>query len=333
MPQLRQNIVTGEWVVIAPERAKRPDDFVAKIEKIEAHTECIFCVGSSAHMNRLVGFDTKYTYTMPNKYPAFVIEGDHEVRSYNPEEGFYQVKPAVGGHDVIVVTEGNDTLLTFKKEVIVDLFQSFKNRYAYYRKDPSVQYVIAIYNHGEAAGASIAHPHAQIFATGVIPNHIVAETHGSERYYEISGHCVFCEIIAHEQKEKVRVLAENDRFIMFTFFASRFPFEMWILPKQHQSMYESITAEENIDLAIIFQTGLSMLDKTLKNPSLNFYIHSLPTTSEQADYYHWHLEIAPRVSMYAGFELGSGTVIDVVSPEKAAEFLRHPDTGQPKEEA
>ncbi len=263
---------------------------------------------------------------MPNKYPAFVSEGEHEVRSYYPEEGFYRAKPAVGGHDVIVVTEEKATLMTFSQDVMIDLLTSFKNRYIHYRKDPTVEYVMAIYNHGEAAGASISHPHAQMFATGVIPNHILAETHGSERYYEINGHCVFCDMITHEQNEKVRILTENDSFIMFTFFAARFPFEIWILPKQHQSMFESISKEEIRELAEIFQTGLTMLNSTLKNPSLNFYIHSLPTTSEDADYYHWHLEIAPRVSMYAGFELGSGTVIDVVSPEKAAEYLRDTKT-------
>ncbi len=209
-------------------------------------------------------------------------------------------------------------------DILTELFTAFQKRYQVFRDDPAVEYVLAFYNHGREAGASISHPHAQLIASSIVPNHVLKEKHGSERYFEVNGRCVFCEILQHEQSEKVRILAETNHYIMFTFFAARFPFEVWILPKEHQSMYESATAEQLKDLATILNQGLMTLNRTLKNPALNFYIHSLPTTSENADYYHWHLEIAPRVSLYAGYELGSGTIIDVVSPEKAAEFLRQP---------
>ena len=259
---------------------------------------------------------------MPNKFPAFVATGQHEVRSYYPEAGFYRAKPAVGGHDIIVIKQHDLLLPHFTQETMVELISTFQKRYLYYRANAEVEYVLAFYNHGPAAGASIDHPHAQVVASSIVPNHITKEKHGSERYFEINGQCVYCDMINHERNEKCRILAENDGFIMFTFFAARFPFEIWILPKEHQSEFEKISESLMQDLATVLRQGFSMLDQTLHNPDLNFFIHSLPTTSEDAEYYHWHIEIAPRVALYAGFELGSGTIIDVVSPEKAAEFLR-----------
>lgn len=322
MPQLRQNIVTGEWVVVAPERSKRPHDFVNDKKDRPSNTDgCPFCTHGPAYQTQLKPYETELTYIIPNKFPAFVSEGEHEVRSYYPESGFYTAKPAAGNHDVLVIKDHKQRLPEITVPALTDMFLSMKKRYVHYRKDPSIDYVMAIYNHGKVAGASIDHPHAQIFASAIVPDDIRKEMHGSEHYHELNGHCVFCEIITHEQNEKVRVLAETDHFIMFTFFASRFPFEIWILPKEHQSQFENISTKEAADLAEILKTGLSMLDSTLHDPDLNFYLHSLPTTSQDAEYYHWHLEIAPRLSIWAGYELGSGTIIDVVSPEKAAEFL------------
>ena len=308
--------------MIAPERAKRPEDFIAPAQnEHNPHAECIFCIGSPAHHSRYPEYDTQFLYVMPNKFPAFVSEGYHEVRSYYPEMGFYRAKPAVGGHDVIVINDENLRLFDFPVPVMTDLLTTMQKRYRHYRNDPHVEYVIGIYNYGKTGGASIDHPHAQLLASSIVPNEVTLETHGSEHYYEINGRCVFCEIIDHEKQENVRLLAENDDFIMFTFFAARFPFETWILPKNHQSMYENTSKQSIINLATILLQGLTMLDKNLKNPSLNFYIHSLPTTSQETNYYHWHLEITPRVATYGGFEMGSGTIIDVTSPEKAAEFL------------
>lgn len=322
MPQLRQNIVTGEWVVIAPERSKRPHDFIVTDKPEKGTTDnCPFCPNGAALNTRHKEYDTDHTHLIPNKFPAFVDEGMHEVRSYYPENGFYRAKPAAGGHDVMIFKDHEPDLPQMSVAQLTDALETLQKRYAYYREQPYIEYVMAIYNHGRTAGASLEHPHAQVFATSIVPNTAQLEVHGSERYYEIRGRCVYCDIIEHEQNEKIRILAENDHAIMFTFYASRFPFEIWLMPKHHQSQFEKSSKAEINDIAKVLQQGLGMLDRTLKDPDLNFYIHSLPTTSEDADHYHWHLEIAPRLSIHAGFELGSGTVIDVVSPEKAAEFL------------
>lgn len=321
MPQLRQNIVTGEWVVIAPERAKRPHDFITDKPPKSDPADCPFCLEGSAHKTRYEPYDTPHTYLIPNKFPAFVEEGNHEVRSYYPESSFYRAKPAVGGHDVLVFTDHQPDLPGLSTAALTDAFLSMQQRYQEYRDRDHIEYTMAIYNHGRSAGASIEHPHAQIFASAFTPNYITKELHGSEHYYAIKGCCVFCDIIKHEQQEKIRVLAENEEAILFTFYAARFPFELWILPKQHQAQFEASNKSVMTGIVQLLQKALQLLDKTLKDPDLNFYIHSLPATLENADYYHWHLEIAPRLSIHAGYEFGSGTIIDVVSPEKAAEFL------------
>lgn len=321
MPQLRQNLITGEWVVIAPERAKRPHDFLAEKPPKKGTENCPFCPTGEALKTAHKKYTTPHTHLIPNKFPAFVNEGNHEVRAYYPEGNFYRAKPAIGDHDVLVFTNHEPDLPNIPVSAWVDAFTSMQQRYTDYRQRDHIEYVMAIYNHGSSAGASLEHPHAQIFASSIIPNYITKELHGSEKYHSIKGKCVFCDMIEHEQQEKLRVLAENDHAIMFTFFASRFPFEIWILPKQHQSQFETSTKATLEAVAQLLRQGLQLLDKTLQDPDLNFYLHSLPTTLEDAAHYHWHIEIAPRLSIHAGYEYGSGTIIDVVSPEKAAEFL------------
>lgn len=331
MPQLRQNIVTGEWVVIAPERAKRPSDFVVAKKPAatkasssdEAAPESPFAVGGRAWKNRLKDFDTKYTFTIPNLYPAFMCDEKLcETRSYYPESSFYRAKAAVGDHDVIVIKEQHKSIYTFSAEEWEDLFLAYQLRYIHHSKNSAVEHVMPIYNHGPAAGASIAHPHAQIFASPIVPNYIDSELNGAERYYNNNGANVFGDLVEHELKEEVRILDQNADFVAFTFYAARFPFEIWIVPTDQQSHYAKIKKSARHSLARIMRNVIKMLNLTLKEPPLNFWIHSQPIITEETKHYRWHIEIAPRVSGYGGFELGSGVVIDIMSPEIAAGHLR-----------
>lgn len=326
MPQLRQNIVTGDWVVIAPERAKRPSDFVtARMVRPEHHDNCAFCIGSPAWKTRYPGHDleNEHLFVIPNKFPAFVQNEKMCERRSFPDEAFYTSKPAVGGHDVIIIKDHDLRIYDFSRPVLTDLLHMYQRRYLHYRSDAcQPAYTMAIYNHGVEAGASIWHPHGQVFASAVVPNLITKETQGADHYYEQTGVCVFCDVLAHEHKQKHRLLIDSDRFTSFAFYAARFPFEIWLIPKKHGSRYEDATAGELGDLADVLVKTLGLLDKTLNNPPLNIFVHSLPNTVDRSASYHWHVEIAPRLSTYGGFELGGSTVIDIVSPEKAAQFLR-----------
>ena len=243
-------------------------------------------------------------------------------RSYYPEKGFYRAKPALGGHELIVTKNHDHCLDAMPRNVLEEMLLAIQRRYIFYAKNDLVEYAMAIYNHGPQAGASIEHGHAQLFASSIVPNLITTEKHSAEKYYELNNVCPFCDMVEHEKKEKIRMLCETDDFVMFNFFASRYPFEIWILPKKHTSNFETASGSIIKDLSKIMRRGLDMLAETLNDPPLNFYIHSLPTTSENADYYHWHLEIAPRVTGYGGYEMGSGVIIDIASPEDCAKYLR-----------
>lgn len=326
MPQLRQNIITGEWVVIAPERAKRPSDFAPAIAlKNQLKTDCVFCVGSKVYKEQnLKDFETDQIYVIPNSFPAF-LEDPHNAstRSYPVEDGFYIGRPATGGHDVIITKSHDQDLLSLDETTIGELLLVGQRRYQYWRRDRNINYSMLIYNHGVSAGASIAHPHAQLFASAIIPNQISRELAGTQRYYESHGACVYCDVIAHELKAKVRVVEETVDFVAITFYAARFPFEVWILPKKHVAAFEEEPEIMVKAAGGILRSVLGRIGGVLRQPSLNWFIHDAPTSTHNGrSHYHWHIEIAPRVSTYGGYELGSGTIIDVMSPEDAAKYLR-----------
>lgn len=324
MPQLRQNIITGEWVVIAPERSKRPDDFATtETLKIEKKEECIFCVGKEVYRQSIKNYETDEIYVVPNKYPAFVE--DHvkcSPRSFKVEDDFYTAKPALGGHDVVVVKDHDKDIYQFTKKIWQEMFAVFKRRYNFWRDDCAAEYSMAIYNQGQRGAASVFHPHAQLFASTIVPNQVIKELNGSEDYFNDNGVCVFCDLLRHELKEEARVVFENQKFLAFTFYAARFPYEIWLLPKVHQSHFESEGGATFEALSEAMMAVLGKLNLTLKAPPFNLYIHDSPPSVGETGYYHWHLEITPRLSNYGGYELGSGVIIDVQSPEEAAEYLR-----------
>jgi len=329
MPQLRQNIITGDWVVIAPERAKRPNDFVIpQGVKVADKDKCPFCIGTSGYKKneKVQRAATENIYVIENRYPAFVEdESKAQIRSYYLEGSFYRARPSVGDHEVVVIKNHDLNLMTFSHEIMVEMIEVIKNRYDCMKQEKGVVSIVPIYNHGAEAGASIEHPHAQIFASGIVSNMVGKEMDGAERYYGINGSCVFCDIIAHEKKEKVRIVDENESFIATTAYSARFPMETWIFPKDHQSQFELISKSEISNLASILKLVLRNMEANVKNIPLNWYIHTLPTTHKDSSSYHWHLEITPRLANYGGFELGSGVIIDIMSPEDAAEYLRKPE--------
>lgn len=325
VPQLRQNIITGDWVVIAPERAKRPQDFVTpkSIPIATDLTKCPFCSGSEGYKKNKQIDISKNIYVIENRFPAFVEdESKASVRSFYIEESFYRARPSVGDHEVIVIKNHTLSLPTFGKVLLNELLEVIRERYIWIKKHEKVVSIMPIYNHGAEAAASIAHPHAQIFASGIVANTVGREIEGADRYFGINGSCVFCDIIKHERKEKIRIVYENEYFVATTFYAARFPFEIWLYPKHHESQFEKTSKTSMTAFAEALQKILEKLNKTLDNPPLNLYIHTLPTMMGDSASYHWHLEVVPRVSNFGGFELGSNIIIDVMSPEEAADYLR-----------
>jgi len=321
MSKLRQNIISGDWVVISPERSKRPEDYVmAASPKRGIPADCPFCIkNNNAYATSIKEAETENIYVIPNKYPAFakadgiILEGD----------GFYQDCKSTGGHEVIIIKDHELDIFSESREIINELISVYLSRYKVYDNDPAIEYTMIIHNHGPEAAASIEHPHSQLFASSILPSYVEKELLGARKYFEENNKCVFCEMLKIEKENSQRIVYENEEFIVFTFFASRFPFEMWIVPKKHQANFEKIDTVVQVALADAMQNAFRKLNKSLNNPPFNYWIHTLPHHHGEAkDYYHWHMEIAPRVSKFGGYEMGSGTVIDVVSPEVAAQFLK-----------
>ena len=321
MSKLRQNIITGDWVVISPERSKRPEDYVtAAAPKVGVPSDCPFCIkNNNAYQFSIKEAETDNIYVIPNKFPAYtkvetiISEGD----------GFYQDTKSVGGHEVIIIKDHNLDIYSENRNIINELIEVYLARYKVYDNDPAIEYTMIIHNHGPEAGASIDHPHSQLFASGIVPNYIEKELAGAKKYFLAEKKCVFCEMVKFEKEVDHRVVYENEDFLVFTFFASRFPFEMWIVPKKHQAKFEKIDTAIKASLADAMHNAYSKLNKGLNNPPFNYWIHTLPHHQEEnSESYHWHIEVAPRVSKFGGYEMGSGVVIDVVSPEVAAAFLK-----------
>jgi len=340
MPQLRQDVVTGRWVAIATERAKRPSSFTrAAAVAVPAGAQCPFCVGNEAMTPPEVlayrpdgsqpntpGWEVR---VVPNLFPAF---GPPDGELTPGTNGPYSTMNGVGAHEVIVNSPSHENdLAQMTVGEIAKVIRTWIDRYQTHSANRSIQYVLIINNHGKEAGASLEHPHTQLFGVPVIPLAIQEDLDGTRRYEEQHGRCVYCDIIAYECRSGDRVVYENEHFLVFAPFASRTPFETQIIPKRHEVNFADMTAAEQVAFADALHQLTGRIGNGLNNPPFNFYIHSAPCHLAKGTTYHWHVELLPKLAIAAGFELGSGIMINVATPEAAAEFLRGVDVHQPPE--
>ncbi len=329
MPELRKDPITGRWVIIATDRAKRPSDFVREKVEIRGSGFCPFCFGNEAktppeiHAYRADG-SAKDTpgwslRVVPNKFPALGIEGSLSRQG----EGLYDKMNGIGAHEVIIETPDHKmTLATLPVKRVEDVLWAYRDRILDLKKDRRFKYILLFKNHGEAAGASLEHTHSQLIALPVVPKRVREEVDSAQEYFNFKERCIFCDIIRQELEDGVRVIAQNSQFIALSPFAPRFPFEMWIVPKTHQSAFEESQKDQFEQLAAMLKDMLSRLDKVLDSPAYNFVIHTSPFPDVSNDYYHWHLEIMPKLTKVAGFEWGTGFYINPTPPEESAKFLR-----------
>lgn len=329
MPELRKDPITGRWVIIATDRAKRPTDFVR--EKVEIHGSgfCPFCSGNEAKTPPEIlayrkdggrrdtpGWSLR---VVSNKFPALGIEGTLNRQG----EGLYDKMNGVGAHEVIIETPNHSmTLASMSARAVEDVLWAFRDRILDLKKDRRFKYILIFKNHGEAAGASLEHTHSQLIALPVVPKRVREEVDNAKEYYNFKERCIFCDIIRQEAEDGVRTIAENQSFIALAPYAPRFPFEMWIVPKVHQSAFEESQKHEFEQLAVILKDMLARLDRVLDLPAYNYIIHSSPIPEASNDYYHWHIEIMPKLTKVAGFEWGTGFYINPTPPEESAKFLR-----------
>ncbi|MDI6709720.1 MAG: galactose-1-phosphate uridylyltransferase [Bacillota bacterium] len=328
MPEWRKDPVVNRWVVIATERAKRPTDYRCTVDELNPQA-CPLCVGHEGQTPpEILAFrepgtaadrEGWWVRVVPNKFPA--VRADERLFSW--WDGVYEAMNGVGAHEVIVeTTEHVNSLATQSDKQVEEVVWAWRARLLDLRKDSRLKYILIFKNKGRVGGASLEHAHSQLIATPMVPVDIAQEVTGAEEYRRQKGTCVYCDVIAQETAQDQRVVIDGERFISLAPFASRFPFEMWILPKRHQPDFGQIVEEDVRDLARILRSSLGKLAATVCDPPYNILLHTAPVNVEDTGHYHWHLEILPRLTVMAGFELGTGYFINPTPPELAARALR-----------
>lgn len=345
MSELRRDPVMGRWVIIAPERAGRPDlTALATAERKPA--PCVFCGGQEERdpteiyairpagtARNTPGWQVR---VLPNKFPVLRIEG----KLVREGVGMFDMLSGVGAHEVIVETPDHTLELADLPETqIANVIRAYRERMHDLGGDDRFKYVLIFKNQGYQAGATMSHAHSQLIATPVTPKRVKEELVGAQRYYDFKRRCVFCDIIKQETRlTRERLVFENDTFLALSPFAARVPYETWIMPKQHNCDFVAISQPEYAGLAEALKTVLLKMRTALNDPPFNYLIHTAPFRRPRAGYwatiqfdYHWHLEIIPRLTRPAGFEEGSGFYINPVTPEEAAETLANASLTLPPE--
>jgi len=328
MPELRKDPIYGRWVIIATERSRRPSDFAPE-ERISTGGFCPLCEGNEDRTPPEVlafrdngappnspGWSLR---VVPNKFPALRIEGELDREG----EGIYDKMNGIGAHEVVVETpQHSETLSTLPLKGVEKVLWAYRDRIVDLRRDERLRHVLVFKNYGSAAGASLEHSHSQIIALPIVPTRVREEIEGAKNYFLYKDRCVFCDIVRQELRQRKRVIAENSGFVSIAPFASRFPFETWILPKIHQPSYEQMESSFYGQAAEILSGTLRKLKQVLDDPPYNYIIHTSSYPEQDRDYYHWHIEIMPKLTKVAGFEWGTGFYINPTPPEEAAEYLR-----------
>ena len=338
MGELRKDPILGRWVIIATERSKRPDVFVQQKKKTEEDiSKCPFCAGKEQmtppEIYSLRAPDTKpnepgwRVRVVPNKFPACGIDKKLVKKGY----GLHDMMTNFGAHEVVIETP--DHYREIKDQTIDEIKDTIgvlQSRVEDLHKDERFRHILIFKNKGKQAGASLAHPHHQLIGLPITPKRVKEELKGAEAYFKLKERCIFCDLIEQEKSWGERIVYENEGFISFCPYAARFPFETWILPKDHCLDFHGKVACEKIGfLADILKVMMTKYDKILKDPEYNYTVHASPNRFARGGYwktieqdFHWHIELFPRLTLVAGFELGSGFYINPMSPEMSAKYLR-----------
>jgi len=329
MSELRRDPIGGRWVIVDTDHPHKPEDYEYEPQVYKGGT-CPFCYGNESmtppEVDAIRDSHTSpntsgwQVRVVPNKFPALQVEGDIERRGI----GMYDMSNGVGAHEVLIETPYHQKDISDLLNHEVENFISMYCRRALdLAKDRRFKYIMIFKNLGSAAGASLEHPHTQIIALPMIPKSALEEIKGASNYFEYRERCIFCDIIRQETQENERLVLDNKHFLAFCPFVSRFPFEIWIIPKKHSSLFCHMPPEEIPSLAQILRDIIAKLKKLFPNVSYNYILHSSPVNGDgSTEGYHWHIEFMPKLTRTAGFEWGSGFYLVATPPELAAKYLR-----------
>lgn len=328
MAELRQNLATREWVIIASERARRPNAYAEAADRPRSHERpasdpgCPFCPGNE-ELDLEVGRDPAsgpwVTRVVRNKYPALALDGTL-ARAF---DGVERSITGVGYHEVLVEHRAhNATLALMSDAEILAVLEMYLHRGKAIARDRRVEQIVFFKNHGERAGASLPHPHSQIIGLPIVPGDIRHRIEEARRFFDDTGQCVFCTMLNDELARAERLVAANDHYAAFVLYAASSPFHIWILPRRHHASFLHVGPDSLVHLAPILRDVLTRLYAQLNDPDYNLIIRSTPTKEPENGYFHWYIAVVPRLSRSAGFELGSGVWINPSIPEQCAAYLR-----------
>ncbi|OGX26346.1 MAG: galactose-1-phosphate uridylyltransferase [Omnitrophica WOR_2 bacterium RIFCSPHIGHO2_02_FULL_45_21] len=328
MAELRRDPIVERWVIIDTDHPSGPEDFEKEPLAFRGG-DCPFCYGNEsttppeievirdpATESNKPGWLVR---VMANKFPALQIEGDIERRGL----GLYDISNGIGAHEIIVQTPYHHKELSDLEDYEVEnVIKMYCRRMTDLHKDTRFKYILLFKNYGPSSGASLEHPHTQLIALPMIPKNVQEELDGAFKYFDYRERCIFCDINRQELQEKERIVFESKYFLAFCPYVSRFPFEVWIIPKKHQDAFCQMAHEQIPELAKMLKSTLSRISDVLLHPAYNFIIHTSPINTEYRQGYHWHIEIMPKLTRVAGFEWGTGFYIVPTPPELAAKYLR-----------
>jgi UDPglucose--hexose-1-phosphate uridylyltransferase len=329
VPELRKDPLTGQWVIVGTERPRRPEDFRAVLEP-PAPGPCALCEGNERETPpELLAYRPSgdggpdapgwRVRVVPNRFPALRVEGDLERRGH----GLYDLMNGVGAHELIVESpRHDDDLATLPLVAVEDVVHAYQERMLDLRRDTRFRSVVVFKTADRGLGPLLDHPHSQLLATPTLPVELATELAQARTYHDYRERCLFCDILHQETEEAERLIVESEHVVAFVPFAARLPFETWIVPRRHAAGYEHLRAGERRDLARTLRTVLARLRSTLGGAPTSLVLHSAPFAESEAPYFHWHVEIAPRVVVPGVLATGSGFPANPLPSEDAARFLR-----------
>ncbi|CAJ2637372.1 unnamed protein product [Trifolium pratense] len=323
-PQLRKSVIWNRWIIFSKDNGKKACDFKGKSTfntNPSRNKPCVFCIG---HEEECTPEIFRVPYDESN-WKIRVVENPNAVLSRDLPEyvdvpEFDRVLDGFGIHDVVIESPvHSEQLLELSPKEIGEIFVAFTSRIHELAHLESIKYIQVFKNHGEKAGASMSHSHSQILALPIIPPSVSARLGNMKDYFYQTGKCCICEI----QSEEL-LIDSSTYFFSIVPFAASFPFEIWVVPRNHSAHFHELDAEMALDLGGLMRQILRKMSFQLNNPPYNFMIHSSPLHGDESElaYNHWFIQIVPQLIPTTGFELGTGCHINPVLPEDAAKVLR-----------
>lgn len=327
MSELRKDPIIDRWVIITDSATRTPG--IVPEQALKDSLPCPFCPGNeymcppeilaNRPFGSLPNSPDWNLRVVPNRSPVLVVEEDLKRMG----EGLYDKISGIGANEVIIETPRHGIRQSEMEQAEMEnLFWAYRDRLVDLKRDHRLRYALIYKNSGSNAGATLEHQYSLLMGLPIIPRGVLEEIEGAEKHYEYKERCIFCDIIRQELQQGGRLVSETRDFVAFEPFAPRVPFETWILPKRHISRFEDVEPGEIKEMAMIFIDVMKRIDSALGMPPYNYGIHTSPFSMECASYYHWHMEILPRLVPLTGFEWGSDLYINSTPPEKAAAFLK-----------